>query len=475
MVRNTAGLAGLLVAILFASGAGAQNLIIAPPPPAARLPAPPLSLADGEAIERGLLAASEFAFPPQLEGAADNLASADPTLRAAADAVLSKAAILLAADERGDLADPAAVDPNWALRGNYDPAADFAAARAAGRIPAWIDGIVRRDAGYTALLAALVRYQAIAARGSWGALPPGLTLVPGAKGKWVSALRLRLAREGYAAGSPADHVYDANLADAVREFQRRHALRASGDLDAATVQALNVPVAARIVTLRANLERARWLPQQLPDDRIEADLGSAKVTLFEGGQPSLTMRAVVGDPKHPTPLFASHVSSIQFNPAWHVPSSIAKAELWPKQARSPGYFARHGYSVVNGQIVQHAGPHSALGRIKFEMPNPFAVYLHDTPGRALFAVDSRGRSHGCVRLEKPKELALALLASQGWTADRVQAAIDSGVTHWVRPATAMPVFIIDRTAEAPDDGPATFRPDLYGWDGKLALALAGSQ
>ncbi|HEV7158787.1 MAG TPA: L,D-transpeptidase family protein [Caulobacteraceae bacterium] len=474
-MSNPGAVAGLFVAILFASGAGAQNLITAPPPSAETLPAPPLSLADGEAIERGMLAASEFAFPPQLEGAAADLASADPNLRDAADAVLSKAAIMLAADERGDLANPAAVDPNWALRGNYDPAADFAAARAGGRIGAWIDGVVRRDPGYIALVAALRRYQAIAVRGSWGALPPGLTLAPGAKGKWVSALRLRLAREGYAAGALANHLYDASLADAVREFQQRHALAASGDLDAATVQALNVPVAARIVTLRANLERARWLPQQLPADRIEADLGSATVTLFENGQPSLTMRAVVGDPKHPTPLFASHVASIQFNPAWHVPTDIAKAELWPKQARSPGYFARHGYAVVNGQLVQHAGPHSSLGRIKFEMPNQFAVYLHDTPGRALFAVDSRGRSHGCVRLEKPKELALALLASQGWTAERVQAAIDSGVTHWVRPAMATPVFIIDRTAEAPDDGPAIFRPDLYGWDGKLAVALASSQ
>jgi murein L,D-transpeptidase YcbB/YkuD len=109
------------------------------------------------------------------------------------------------------------------------------------------------------------------------------------------------------------------------------------------------------------------------------------------------------------------------------------------------------------------------------MPDPFSVYLHDTPGKALFAVDSRGRSHGCVRLEKPKDLALALLSGQGWTADRIDATIAKGATQWVRPAKTMPVFLVYRTAVADGDGPVIFRPDLYGWDMKLNAALTGGR
>jgi murein L,D-transpeptidase YcbB/YkuD len=283
----------------------------------------------------------------------------------------------------------------------------------------------------------------------------------------VERLRERLAAEGYGdAKGPAN--YDRALAGEVAEFQVRHELRPTGNLDAATTAAMNVPAATRLWSLAANLERERWLPDQLPPERIEANIGAQEVVLFENDKPVLEMRSIVGEPTKPTPLFVSHVSSIEFNPAWHVPADIAKAELLPK---GHGYLSSHGYSLVDGQLVQHAGPRSSLGRVKFEMPNPFSVYLHDTPGRSLFAVDSRGRSHGCVRLEKPNDLAVALLSDQGWTLDKVNDTIAAGDTRWVRPKTNMPVYLFYRTAEAPDDGPAIFRPDLYGWDGKLAQAL----
>jgi murein L,D-transpeptidase YcbB/YkuD len=324
------------------------------------------------------------------------------------------------------------------------------------------------------LLDAWKRYDAIRAHGGWKGLAAGAALARGAKGPAVLALRARLAREGYVVAL-GGRVFDGDLAAAVTEFQGRHGLKPTGSVAATTLAAINVPVDVRLETIAVNLERARWLPEEMPPDRIEADIDGATATLFQDGKPALRMRTVVGDTKHETPMFASHVSSIQFNPAWHVPIDIAKAELWPKEAKSPGYFASHGFSVVNGQLVQHAGPKSSLGRIKFEMPNPFSVYLHDTPGRALFAVDSRGRSHGCVRLEKPNELAATLLASQGWDEDRVQATIDKGDTRWVKPSQTVEVFLVYRTAEAVDDGPVIFRPDLYGWDQRLAQALVAPQ
>jgi murein L,D-transpeptidase YcbB/YkuD len=456
-------------AVLAAAGpAAAQNTASPPPAEAARpveKPLPPLTPADGAAIEAALRSATEFAFPAQFEGDAADLASPDPATRAKAQDTLAVAAEALAFAEHGAFADPATIDPDWALRGPYDAAADFEKARAEGRVPAWLDGLKRHDADYLALLAAWRRYQAIAAAGGWPRLPERAS-GKGGKARFAAAARARLDKEGYGGDS---------LAEETAEFQRRHALAPTGVLDSKTIETMNVPVEARLATLGANLVRARWLPDPLPPDRIVADIAAAEVTLLRDGEPALTMRAIVGDKKHLTPIFASRVSNIVFNPAWHVPASIAKAELYPKEARSRGYFARNDFSVINGQLVQHAGPKSALGRIKFDMPDPFNVYLHDTPGKALFAVDSRGRSHGCVRLEKPKELALELLSAQGWDDDRIEATIDKGDTLWVRPRQSVPVFVIYRTAEAADDGPATFRPDVYGWDSKLNAALAGAR
>jgi murein L,D-transpeptidase YcbB/YkuD len=457
------------VALLASAPARAQNAPPIPPvAPAAQPPERPLSVADGRAIEQALRNASEFAFPAELEGAAHDLASPDPAARANADAALSNAAVTLATDEHGRLANPAAVDPNWALKEPYDAAADFARARADGRIGAWLKSLPRHNPDYLALLAAWKRYDAIRAAGGWPRLPDLISLKGKGKGKIVAKVRARLDKEGY--GGP-----DLSLSKEIAEFQRRHALHATGALNAETIKAMNVPVEERLATIAANLERDRWLPDTLPPERIVADIAAAEVTYYLDGKPVLPMRAIVGDTKHLTPMFASRVSNIVFNPAWHVPSSIAKAELYPKEARSHGYFARNDFSVINGQLVQHAGPKSALGRIKFDMPDPFNVYLHDTPGRALFAVDARGRSHGCVRLEKPKDLALDLLDPDSWNGDRIDAVIAKGDTLWAHPARQVAVFLVYRTAQADGDGPAIFRPDVYGWDSKLNSALGADR
>ena len=467
-----------MTAGLACAATGWAQVVALPPPPAPPLalaapqPAPPLTVADGKAIEAALRAAPEFPFPAWISGAAEALASPDPHVQAAATAALVRAAIVLAGEEHGMLPDPSAVDPNWALRGPYDATADFAAARAAGRIPQWAAALPRRNPAYLALLDAKARYQAMAANGGWPELPAGLELGPGARGLEVVRLRRRLSAEGYEGGDPQDRLFSRELGEAVADFQARHGLRPTGRLDAATVKAMNVPVAARIAAIDANLERARWIPDQLPPDRIVADIPAATVTLYENDQPALEMRSIVGKPNKPTPLFVTHVASIEFNPPWNVPRGIARAELWPKEAKSPGYFARHGFSVINGRLVQAAGPQSALGRIKFEIPNAFSVYMHDTPGKALFAVDSRGQSHGCVRLEKPNDLALALLADQGWTPEKVNEAIASAKTFWVRPKSVWAVYMLYLTAIAPDAGPVIFRPDIYGWDAKLNAALA---
>jgi murein L,D-transpeptidase YcbB/YkuD len=442
-----------------------------PPPEAPPEPPRPLTRADGEAILRAVQAAPEFPAPPDLEGAVGAMGSPNPRVRAAAGAAVARAAIILAQEEHGLPSNPAAVDPDWAIRAAYDANADFAQARQSGRIPEWAAALPRHNPIYLNLLVAQRRYQAIVDHGGWRALPEGLTLRPGSKGREVIHLRRRLAIEGYAGLDSGAIVYDHAVAGAVAEFQARHGLKQTGAVDAKTLAALNTPAEVRLATIDANLQRERWLPDSLPPDRIVADVAGAEVTLYENDQPALTMRSIVGEPSKPTPLFVSYVQSIEFNPPWNVPSDIAKSELLPK---GPAYLAKHGFSMVNGRLVQQAGPQSSLGRVKFEMPDPFAVYLHDTPGRNLFSVDSRGRSHGCVRLEKPNDLAVALLADQGWDLEKVNDTIDAGDTHWVRPTSHTPVYLVYRTAAAPDDGPAIFRPDLYGWDEKLNAALASA-
>jgi murein L,D-transpeptidase YcbB/YkuD len=241
-------------------------------------------------------------------------------------------------------------------------------------------------------------------------------------------------------------------------------------LDAATTAALNVSAKDRLAAIDVNLERARWLPIALPTQRIEADIAGPQVTLVVDDKPVLTMRAVAGSPTRRTPTFASVVDAVEFNPPWYVPADIARRELLPKGA---GYLASHGFVVHGGSVMQRAGPRSALGYVKFDVPDPFAVYLHDTPTRSTFASNQRWRSHGCMRLQMPRELAAALLAPQGFTPASIDAAIAAKATRTVPLKTATPVYVIYRTAEAGDDGKVTFRADVYHWDAELAAALAG--
>ena len=169
-------------------------------------------------------------------------------------------------------------------------------------------------------------------------------------------------------------------------------------------------------------------------------------------------------------MFASALDAVVFNPPWNVPASIATKEILPKAAKDPGYLSRHHFVLVGGQLQQRPGPGNALGRVKFDLNSPFGVYLHDTPGRAAFAGENRALSHGCMRLEKPKELAEALL---GWTPQRIGQAIDAGSTQRVALARPLPLIVTYRTVIGGHDGTVSFRPDVYGWDEKLMAALAG--
>ena len=267
--------------------------------------------------------------------------------------------------------------------------------------------------------------------------------------------------------------FDKPLDQAVRRFQVRHGLPPTGVGTADTIAALNISAEADLAQIDANLERWRWLPRSPPADRITVNIPAAALTFSKGDEPVLTMRVVVGNPDHRTPTFGAKATAVVFNPAWHVPSSIAAKEIYPKEARHPGYFRRNGFSVVGGQLVQAYGPSSALGHLKIDLDDPFAVYLHDTPSRGGFTRATRNLSHGCIRMQHPDDVAALLLGTQDWKRDDVTAAIAAKVTKRVGLKNPYPVFIVYRSAIANSDQTVTFLPDIYGWDTKLNDALAG--
>jgi murein L,D-transpeptidase YcbB/YkuD len=399
------------------------------------------------------------------------LKSPDPAVRRQGQARLESAVIAYARAQHGGRIKDRFPD-NWAIRpAPYDARADFEAALAERRVAEWVATLPPPDARYGRLVQAYARYQRIAARGGWAGLAASPVLKLGATGDRVEALQHRLAVEDsmVPGDAPTPAVYDAVLAAAVSRAQSRYGLNPDGAAGAKTVAALNVPVERRLDQIRANLERWRWTPRSLPAFRAELNIADASLALDDGGKAALTMRAIVGRAAKPTPMFQDHIQAVVFNPPWNVPADIAAKEIWPKIRRDPGYMAREGFVVrPGGGLQQSPGPKCALGTIKFDLSNRFGVYLHDTPARSLFALDSRTLSHGCMRLENPNALAKRLLEGDpAWSETNIDIALLSGKTVRAPLPGPVPVYVFYWTAFVDDQGQVAFRTDAYRWDERL--------
>jgi len=388
------------------------------------------------------------------------------------DAALVGRLLAYARRETGQTLRPAMIDRRWSLVPRArDVAAEFRTALATGTLGDWLYDLGPADPRYAALRGARDRYAALAAAGGWPVVAEGDALRPGSRGPAAAALRTRLAAEGYGSPEVSDpQAFDTPLEAALRAFQAHHAVAVDGVLGGETRRALNVPAAVRLAQIDATLERWRWLPRELPADRLEVDTGAQTATLYRDGGEVLAMRAIVGAPAHPTPMLTTRIEAVVFNPPWNVPASIAQNELLPAEAKRPGLLASQGIRWVDGRLQQRPGPSNALGQIKFDIPNRFGVYLHDTPGKGLFANPVRAFSHGCMRLEAPRALAAALLAVQGADAE-VEAAIGTGRTRRVALRKPVLVLVVHHTVQASPDGRAVFHPDIYGWDARLAGLL----
>jgi murein L,D-transpeptidase YcbB/YkuD len=268
------------------------------------------------------------------------------------------------------------------------------------------------------------------------------------------------------AAAPAPTRYSPELVEAVRRLQQDHGLEASGLIGAETLAALNGGSFERARTLAVNLERRRWLVRQPPQTRVDVNTAAATLAYWRDGQLANQRRVVVGQPGNETPALGSPMFRLVANPTWTVPESIAEEEILPKGG---GYMARNNMSMENGRIVQESGPTNSLGLVKFDMKNDHAIYLHDTPAKALFQQTERHHSHGCVRVEDALGFARMIATDQGvleqW--ERAQA---TGEETFVNLAREIPVRLLYHSAFV-DGGRVMFRPDPYGWDDDVAEAL----
>lgn len=376
---------------------------------------------------------------------------------------------------------PGEFPEDWTVRpAPYDATAELSAALTTDRLQAWLDALPPRYAGYVALKKGLAKYRQIAADGGWKAIPEGKAMGLGSTDPRVPALRARLAAEDPQISATGPSTFDKPLQDAVVRAQKRFGLKPDGVVGRGALAALNQPVGQRVLQTIANMERWRWMPATMPATRVQVNSGAAIVTLFRDNKPVLSMKAVSGKPGDETPMLASTMHSIVINPPWNVPARIAREELWPKEKAEPGYLERNGYRIIpveggEPRLQQASGDESALGRFKFDFDNAFAVYLHDTPAKAGFESYSRQASHGCVRLEKPRALAEALLAADPkWTPAAIDEALgDGSKTQRVKLPEQVPIWILYWTAFAGADGQMHFRSDPYNWD-RLLLEKVGA-
>jgi murein L,D-transpeptidase YcbB/YkuD len=426
--------------------------------------------------------------------------SATNLLRAQFDILMTEAAIRLGYHFAFGKVDPVTFDAGWNLERRvpgFDPAAEIEEMLSSPDLVARIREQRPTQSLYTALRQELVRYNAIARRGGWKAIPAGVALKLGVADPRVPALRARLAvtgelPESVAAGGST--IYDVDLVAAVREFQRRMGLMADGIVGAGTLEQLNVPIEQRIRTLRVNLDRGRVLLFDLPSRFVVVNIASQLMYFVRDGQFEWNSRVQVGKAYRQTPEYRSEINYLVFNPTWTVPPGIIKGDILPAAKRDPQSIARKGLRVFDSggrevspsavdwsrfssgnipyTLRQDPGPTNALGRVKFMFPNPHAVYLHDTPSQSLFDKDARLTSSGCVRVAQPFELAEILLNDPvKWSRANIDAAVDTGKLQNVTLTRPVPVLMVYWTAWVDSSGALQFRPDAYGRDAKWSKGL----
>jgi murein L,D-transpeptidase YcbB/YkuD len=395
-----------------------------------------------------------------------------------------------------------------------------------------LDGLLPKYPMYAKLRISLKEYREIAANGGWQPVPYGDKFKKGARGQRVLALSKRLKVTGELDSStPEGDLFDETLDQAVRKYQQRNGLYVDGVVGKSTIEALNVPVEERISQIELTMERWRLLPQYLGNRYILVNIANFHLYGIENNNDTINMRIVVGKPQWNTPMFSEEMTHLIINPYWNIPPSIFRDDIAPKIKQDPEYLAKrsidalglkapekivveetevvevednlestevtdennaeekelsqaeiqnkqaqkeYASKVLSGKyrLRQNPGPGNPLGRIKFLFPNKHSVYLHDTPNRGFFKRAQRNFSHGCIRVEKPLELAEFVLSSNpNWTQSAIQSSINRGKTKTVYLDQTIPVYVLYFTAWVDNEGSVNFHKDVYGLDKTLYNAL----
>jgi L,D-transpeptidase YcbB len=448
----------------------------------------------------------------------DSLLAADPAPdamhhhRVDLDLLLTDAFVTYGSHLLQGRVDPERLNAEWlANRRGADLAAALRDALAGDGVRETLAGLRPARLEYRHLCGALARLREIEAQGGWQAIPAGPTLRVGDQGPRVALLRQRLRASvdyatvaevvnGDADGGPVavdDHFTEA-LASAVKHAQWRHGLTVDGIVGPETLAELNVPLASRISQVRVNQERWRWLPQDLGRRHIRVNVAGFVTELWQDDQVVLELLSVVGTQYRQTPSFSGRLTYLVFSPMWHVPPGIAVRDQLPRIQRDPvGYLAGQRMTLLEiatnqpvdpaevdwealadhdfnrlYRLRQEPGPHNALGAVKFMFPNRYNVYIHDTPARDLFLRDKRDFSSGCIRIERPLELAESLLRDDPrWPRAAIEAAAQLGRETTVVLREPVPVHLLWWTAWADVEGRIHFRRDIYRRDGQVWAGL----
>ncbi|MGE0846736.1 MAG: murein L,D-transpeptidase [Flavobacteriaceae bacterium] len=425
--------------------------------------------------------------------------SADPVGLAHFEILMTRAFLDYASDLASGRTIPKEVDSELDISPAPPPAKTILeGAEAAEDIAPYVETLAPSTYEYARLKKTLADYRKIEREGGFPIVPDDEVLKPGMDQPRVEELRRFLVAAGdvEAARAGGGTVYDDGLVEAVKHFQERHGLEIDGVIGPSTLAEINTPVSARIATILLNMERRRWMNDDLGRRYVFVNLADQFLKVVENDKTIHAARLVVGKPFHRTPVFSDLMEYAVINPEWNVPPSIGRNELLPQLRKNPGALAAQNIRVLaNGVEVnpyavdwnaiapgnlrysfrQDSGTRNALGVIKFMFPNKYNVYIHDTPSKGLFARATRTFSHGCMRVQYPLDLGAVLLGPAGWDKAKIEQVVRSGRKTVVRLAEPIPVHVTYLTAWTNKDGTVNFRKDVYDRDARLEKALEKSR
>jgi murein L,D-transpeptidase YcbB/YkuD len=327
----------------------------------------------------------------------------------------------------------------------------------------------------------LSKYREIEKNGGWNQItidPKKKFYKPGDTGIVIAQIRERLFITGDLKENSKSTQYDQELVESVKHYQLRNGNNPTEKIQPEHIREMNVPIGERIKKIIVNMERCRWISPAFARSReyIVVNIPAFRLHFVRQGKVELISPVVVGKNVTKTVIFSGMLSYVVFAPYWNLPQSIINKEVKPKMAKDPNYLEKHNMEMVGGQIRQKPGKNNSLGKVKFIFPNSNDIYMHDTPAKSLFAEENRAFSHGCIRVGKPRDLAIAVLEDDpSWTPQRIDAAMNSGKETTVQLKEKIPVYIGYLTAWVDDKGAINFYKDIYNRDEKLAELLISNK